>query len=294
MRCFLRPLLVLALTPAVLSAEDKAEDLIRASHLALRQDDLTRAEELGNKALALADKAVADNPRDATAYLLRGSAHEVLGQHKKAVADFTRVLELDPKRSEALDLRGSERFKLGQVARALADFDRYLERNPDAAPGHWKRGIALYYAGRFDAGRKQFEGYEKVDPNDVENAVWHFLCVARKDGVPRARASLLKIGKDGRVPMMEVYALFAGKLKPEDVLKAAEQGKPTARQLNGRLFYAHLYLGLYYEVNGKSKLALKHLTEAADKHRIGHYMWGVARVHRDLLRKPPQGSSPAR
>jgi lipoprotein NlpI len=259
------------------------EDLVRAGHLALRQDDLARAEELGKKALALADKAVADNPTDATAHLLRGSAHEILGQHKEAIADFSRVLELDPKRVEALDLRGSEYFKLGRIAESLADFDRYLKARPAAANSHWKRGISLYYAGRFDDGRKQFEGYEKVDTNDVENAVWHFLCVARKDGVARARASLLKIGKDARVPMMEVYALFAGKVKPEDVLKAAEAGKPNARQRNNRLFYAHLYLGLYFEATGDSKRAREHLTEAADKHRIGHYMWDVARIGRNTL-----------
>ena len=159
------------------------------------------------------------------------------------MADFTRALELDPKLTVAYDLRGSEQFKLGHMAASLADFDRFLALRPAAAPGHWKRGITLYYAGKYDAGRQQFEGYEKVDTNDVENAVWHFLCVARKDGVARARASLLKIGKDVRVPMREVYQLFAGKVKPQDVLEAAGKGQPSAQERNSRLFYAHLYLG---------------------------------------------------
>src|SRR5262249_27176654 len=136
----------------------------------------------------------------------------------------------------------------------------------------------------YDEGRKQFEGYEKVDTNDVENAVWHFLCVARKDGIDKARRSILKIGQDRRIPMMVVYDLFAGKAKPEDVLKAVEEGKPSASEKNARLFYAHLYLGLYYEVAGDRKKALEHLTESANKPRVHPYMWDVARVHRDLLR----------
>lgn len=284
MRC-LFCLLLLAATTSVSAAEETAADLIRTGRLALRRDDFTGAREAGKKALALAEKAVADNARDAQAFLLRGEAHEVLEQHKEAVADFTRALELDPKLAVAYDLRGSEHFKLGHIAESLADFDRFLALRPAAASGHWKRGITLYYAGKYDAGRKQFKGYEKVDTNDVENAVWHFLCVARKDGVVRARASLLKIGKDVRVPMMEVYALFAGKAKPEDVFKAVREGKPSARQLNERIFYAHLYLGLYCEATGDSKRALRHLAEAADNHRIGHYMWYVARVHRDRLSK---------
>ena len=140
-------------------------------------------------------------------------------------------------------------------------------------------------SGRYDEGRRQFEGYEKVDTNDVENAVWHFLCVARKDGLAKARASVLKIGKDRRVPMMQVYDLYRGALKPADVLAAAEAGEVAPMQRQQRLFYAHLYLGLYYDATGNKKQALEHMSQAADKYRITHYMGDVARVHEGLLRK---------
>jgi lipoprotein NlpI len=105
-------------------------------------------------------------------------------------------------------------------------------------------------------------------------------------GVDKARAALLKIGNDQRVPMMKIYALYGGQARPEEVLTAATVGNPPPERLNEQLFYAHLYLGLYYEVAGDKKLALKHLTEAAEKHKIGHYMWDVAHVHVDLLHKP--------
>src|SRR5262249_51521705 len=111
-----------------------------------------------------------------------------------------------------------------------------------------------------------------------------FLCNARLVGLDKARGQLLKIGKDKRVPMMQVYDLFAGKLKPEDILKAVKEGDPLAKEENYRLFYAHLYLGLYAEAAGDKKKALEHLTDA-EKHKIGHYMWDVARVHRGLLKQ---------
>jgi lipoprotein NlpI len=237
------------------------------------------------EALELADEAVGQAPKSPRARYVRGLAHEALGQHTEAVADFDKALEFDAKLAEAYDHRGSERFKLGQVKESLADFDKYLELRPEAKNGHWKRGISLYYAGKFEEGRKQFEGYEKVDTNDVENAVWHYLCNAREVGVEKARAAMLKIGKDGRVPMMEVYALYAGKAKPDDVLAAARAGNPGKDDLKRRLFYAHLYLGLYYEAEGDKKKAREHITQAADDYRIGHYMGDVARVHRDLLKK---------
>jgi lipoprotein NlpI len=236
-------------------------------------------------AIELAGKAVAADPKNPRAYLLRGAAHEALQQHRQAVADFSRCLELDPNSALAYDRRGSERFKLGQIQESVADFDAYLKLEPQQAPAHWKRGISLYYAGRCDDGARQFASYEKIDTNDVENAVWRYLCMAHVVGVQKARAAMLKVGKDGRVPMMEVYALFLGKAKPEDVLAAANAGKASPEQRNERLFYAHLYLGLYYDSLGDKKQTLAHLTDAVEKHKIGHYMWDVGRVHLDRLRK---------
>jgi lipoprotein NlpI len=168
---------------------------------------------------------------------------------------------------------------------SIADFDKYLELKPADTPRHWRRGISYYYAGRFEEGAKQFESGHARNPDDVEEAVWHFLCNARGTGIDKARRAILKIGKDNRVPMMQVYSLYAGRAKPEDVLAAAVAGKPTPEQRNYQLFYAHLYLGLYYEATGDRKRALEHLTKAAEEHKIGDYMWDVARVHVDLLRK---------
>src|SRR5207237_4347587 len=142
------------------------------------------------------------------------------------------------KAAEAYNQSASEHLKLGHFDQAIKDFDKFLELKPAEEPGHWRRGIAYYYAGKFEEGRRQFEGYEKVDDNDVENAVWRYLCMARGEGVEKARAALLKIGNDRRVPMMQVYALFSGKAEPADLLAAARAGEPPAAELNQRLFYA--------------------------------------------------------
>ena len=48
--------------------------------------------------------------------------------------------------------------------------------------------------------------------------------------------------------MMRIYSLFRGQAKPDDVLDAVRQGDPKEEELNQRLFYARLYLGLYFEV----------------------------------------------
>ncbi|MCI0538252.1 MAG: tetratricopeptide repeat protein [Verrucomicrobiales bacterium] len=236
-------------------------------------------------AIAVATGLILRDPQNTNAYLLRGQAYEASYQHDKAVADFDAVLRLEPRAASVYQHRGCERFKLGQIAEALGDFDRFLELVPGQRPHHWQRGIALYYADRFEDGRKQFELHQTVNPSDVENAVWHYLCVARSAGLEKAAASLIEIEGDTRVPMMQIYALFRGQGSPREVLAAADVGQPSADELKNRLFYAHLYLGLYYEARGQPKLVEEHMVKAAGPYAQPHYMGDVARVHLQLLQK---------
>ena len=273
---FALALLVLA-GSVLLARGDSVEDYLQQARRALKNKD-------GGKAVELAGKAIESNPKGARGYLLRGSGYEVLRQHDKAIADFTQSIACDPKGAEAYDRRGSEQFILGHITESLTDFDKVLELQPKAAPGHWKRGISLYYARRYEDGRKQFKDGDKIFGNDVENAVWHFLCNVKLKGIDKARDDMLEIGKDDRVPMMVVYDLFIGKCKPADVLTAAEAAEVPAELRKQQLFYAHLYLGLYYDALGVKRKALEHMNLAGGEYRLG-YMGDVAHVHAELLGK---------
>ncbi len=169
-------------------------------------------------------------------------------------------------------------FEQGRVVQAAAEFDTLVKLVPGSAPELWQRGIALYYAGRYKDCREQFESHRTVNPADVENAAWHFLCVARQQSPEQARKALLPVGPDSRVPMTQIYDLFRGAKKPDDVLAAAGT-QPQAQ------FYAELYVGLYYEATGNKRLAQQHI-EAAAADRFasaGGYMHTVARVHLGIL-----------
>jgi lipoprotein NlpI len=241
-----------------------------------------------DEAFVLCTKASEADPKSLRPYYVRGRFYAMDRQHEKAVADFDAVLKLNADAAMAYQYRGEERFKLGRFQEAVADFDKYIELVPNNAPNHWQRGIACYYAGQYRAGRRQFELHQLVNPDDVENAVWHYLCMARTDGVEKARAALMKIGEDRRVPMMQIYALFAGKGTAQEVLDAAKTGEPSAVELNQRLFYANLYLGLYYEATDDQKRSREHILKAADEHKVEHFMGDVARAHAAVLRKQKQ------
>ena len=192
-----------------------------------------------------------------------------------AIAAAARPAAQDPQ--EVFDRAVSD-FQSGRLDASVTGFDAVARLAPDDAPQLWQRGIALYYVGRYEECRRQFESHRTVNPNDVENAAWHFLCVARAESPEQARDALLPVGPDRRVPMRQIYELFRGTLGPEGVLAAA--GAPPGAQ-----FYAHLYLGLYFEAIGNIDRAREHIVVAAADHYagVGGYMHAVARVHLGLL-----------
>src|SRR5205823_8361307 len=110
--------------------------------------------------------------------------------------------------------RAVEDFQAGRITQSVAGFDRVASLVPGYAPQLWQRGIALYYAGRFKDCRAQFESHRTVNPDDVENAAWHFLCVARGESAEKARRALLPVGRDSRVPMREIHEMLRGKYTP--------------------------------------------------------------------------------
>jgi len=236
------------------------------------------------KAVDLAGQAIAADPQGVDGYSFRGQLHAAMQQPQAAVDDFTKVIDRAPS-AGLYELRGSEQFKLGNIDESIADFDREIKLAPAREREHWKRGISYYYAKRYDEGRKQFEAYQTFDDNDVENAVWRFLCMARGEGLEAARKTILKIRRDPRVPMMEVYDMFAGQLTPADVLKAVEAGEPSEQALHQRRFYAHLYLGLFFDATGDVEKAREHIRLSAEKYPVKHYMADVARVHHRRLQE---------
>lgn len=186
-------------------------------------------------------------------------------------------------RASALQRRGEARFFAADIKGSIADFDEVIKMEPSQDPYHWQRGLSYYYAGEYQKGKEQFERHQTVNTQDVENAVWHFICAVRAPGgnIEEAQKELIPIERDSRVPMKEVHDLFAGRATAENVLEAAapdSDGVLSERERN-HLCYAHLYLGLYYEALGNNEASRKHIRLAALDYSMDHYMGKTAKVH---------------
>lgn len=280
--CVFLPVLIGAMIH--MHSSGKAADVTQLLHDARAKYRLGQYAE----AVELASQAIERDEELVEAYRLRAASYEAQRRLEQAIADLDRCIELQPDESAAYQARGELHFKTGQIRASIADFDRYLESHPESEPHHWQRGISFYYASEFEKGVRQFELHKTVNPQDVENGIWHYLCKARVDGVKSARAAMIDITSDRRPWAMKVYRMYQGQATPQQVLEHADEVSRSERDRKNNLFYAHLYVGLFQQAAGRTDEARKHIAIAVEKYPSTHYMGDVASVHLKLD-KPNDG-----
>jgi lipoprotein NlpI len=239
--------------------------------------------------VALAQEA--DSP-DIRGWSLRIERALAEGRSEEALREIDATIAKMPQQAQLYLVRGSLRFRSGKVESSLADFDKVIELDPQIKPYLWQRGIALYYAGKYQEGLDQFVVHREVNPNDVENAFWHFLCAVKLNGLEAAQKDVLLSGRDTRVPMMQVQDMIQGKATPEDVIAAAERKRKLIQGTDYDRFYGYLYVGLYYDALGRTEDAKLWIDKCVAENVTG-YMGDVAKVHQamfasgDPKRAPP-------
>lgn len=236
--------------------------------------------------LVCGDKIVAQQVESIKSELeSKARDHLRAGDYEAAARQMEHLIKVFAKVENYHLVLADARFMNGQMKEAIAAYDRAIELNSRLAPRCWQRGLALYYADEFEKGKQQFETHQTVNRQDVENSVWHFLCHARIAGVQKAREDMIPIQGDQRVPMPEVFELFAGNGTIEQVIKAAEEaGGASERIRNGHLYYAYIYVGLYHEMMGDPEKANEAMKKASDINPVSkaQLMGSIADVHLKL------------
>jgi lipoprotein NlpI len=211
-----------------------------------------------NAMIRLMDNAVAMDAMNHFAYIKRAQLYDLIGNNAHAARDYSRALEtvgLDKKYADVFQMRGCAFFKLGNLRGAVSDWVNFLHLKPDKEAEHWQICVAYALLGKYAEARKQFEWHWTVNAKDMEVAFWHFLCVARMDGLAAARENLMAVKGEKRVPMPALYRLFKGEGSAAEVWLAVEQGDPDQAERNQREFFANYYLGLFYQAEGKLESA---------------------------------------
>ena len=213
------------------------------------------------------------------------------GKYAVAFKNCSELCELEPNNLNYQMALGDISFAAGQMDACVAAYDKLIELQPSLEPRLWQRGLALYYAKEFEKGVRQFETHQLVNTQDVENAVWHLLCAARISNVEEGRGKLIPISEDRRVPMSQIYEMYAGRMTPEQVLAIANRTSASVELDSGQhrlqRYYAHLYIGLYHEMLKNQEASIREMKKAAEINPLEktNFMGQVARVHLQLRQK---------
>jgi len=215
----------------------------------------------------LMDRAVATDVTNHFAYIKRAQLCDLIGKNDQAARDYTTALGYvgqDEHYADVFQMRGCANFKLGNLQGAVSDWVNFIRLKPDKEAKHWQICVAYALLGSYEEARKKFEWHWTVNAEDMEVAFWHYLCVARMDGLESARENLIEVTGEERVPMPEIYRLFKGGGSEADVWLAVEEGDPNKNERNQREFFANYYLGLYKQAAGKLELADELISKALE------------------------------
>ena len=266
--CFSLVTLILLATGCVSeSAEEKAK---------ARKDNVAENASAANES--------ADPGKSVDALLYESRINFAVGNFAKPEKMARQVVQLEPNDTRHHMLLANICLIGGNIDQAVESFDEIIRLRPDLQPQLWQRGLALYYADEFQKGKAQFETHQEVNSADVENAVWHLLCAAKLEGLESARKKMIPIEGDKRIPMKEIYEVFAGRMKPEKVIEAAADSP----NIQKALYYGFLYNGLYYEMIGEKEKcidAMEKAEKAKSPMEKDKLMNQVATIHL-RMRKP--------
>ena len=99
-----------------------------------------------HEAIARCREAVRQNPEDAAAAYMLGTALWPAGQHAEALEHLERAVALDPRHADARNNLGNALLSLGHVHEAIEQYRAAIAVRPDGAELHYNLGNALLIA----------------------------------------------------------------------------------------------------------------------------------------------------
>jgi tetratricopeptide (TPR) repeat protein len=198
-------------------------------------------------AIADANLALAIDPKNLDALVMRGSAKDSLGDYDGAIADDNAAIAIEPKSDGAFDNRAIAEESKGDLAASIADHRHAIDldaKNPDA----WiALGLDYQIQGNFtDA----LDAYSKAVDTQPDNAdyprLYRELLQVQMGSPPPQFAKALSTWPDGWTKHLGQF--LAGMMDESALLAAAEKrGDETVR---GQQCEANYFIGAMRVIHG--------------------------------------------
>jgi tetratricopeptide (TPR) repeat protein len=141
-------------------------------------------------------------PNLVKAFANRATAFFAKGDYRRAIQDYSQVINLDPSNATALDNRCWTRATLGLLGEALQDCDLSLQLRPNHAATLATRGFVHLKSGALDAAIADYNAALTVDPHNPYALYGRGLAKSRQadasgnDDLVAAKAISLEIAQE--------------------------------------------------------------------------------------------------
>jgi tetratricopeptide (TPR) repeat protein len=207
-----------------------------------------------DSAMALVERAIAQDPRHAKALKLRGDLYQRQDNAEAALADYKASEEIDPNNARLYISRAALRISKGMEKTALKDCEKAIQIDPTDPDGFYNRACALYIGGNTEAARKDAERAVKLKPDHADalylSGVANGELYLEEDGLHDiAEALKLKPAIPGGMMSMAVL-LYEAERYEEAIDRFTEAMAVDTAELAA----AHWYRGdCYYHLKNKEK-----------------------------------------
>jgi tetratricopeptide (TPR) repeat protein len=134
-----------------------------------------------DRVIAIFNKAIRLDPKDAHAFRVRGDAWSGKGEFDKAIKDYDEVIRLDPKdtsdsggrgwgwvhKKDAFNNRGWAWYKKKDYDRAIQDFDEAIALDPEYTRAFRNRATAWYDKKDYERAIKDYGEAIRLEPEHV-------------------------------------------------------------------------------------------------------------------------------
>ena len=116
------------------------------------------------EAIQSLDRALAADGKMPNAYLFRARANMALGKTKAAIADFTKVIQMQPSNTEAFVERAAIHMRTNEYPAVVADCGDAIRLNPKLTYAYTLRGMAYRELGDFPKSLEDFNRAVELAP----------------------------------------------------------------------------------------------------------------------------------
>ncbi len=216
----------------------------------------------------------------------RGVIYDSVGLRSLARLDFNRALKLKPDLVDAYNFIGIQFTQIQEFNQAYESFDSALDLQPEHEYAYLNRGIALYYGGRPNLAREDFQVFHHGQLNDPYRLLWLYLAENQIDSV-QAKIDLEKRAESvsDATWAKSIINLYLGKQSQATFIQALTHNVKTNKELSDRLCEAYFYLGKYNQLHGKKGAAANFFKLALSTNVFEFVEHRYAKLELDLMRK---------